>query len=281
MSEPVRLMLGDCLERMAEIEDGSVDLVLADLPYGTTACKWDVVIPFEPLWAHYRRLLKPRGAVVLTASQPFTSMLVMSNPKWFRYEWVWRKNAGSNFGVTKWQPMKEHETILVFYDAFGTYNAQMERRRGCGAEMVRAGIRSHGSGKDHRYLASDSGYDTSTRDPDKRVPSSVIEANRERGLHPTQKPVALMEYLARTYSNEGETVLDNAFGSCTTGVACVNTGRNFIGIEKDPRHFEIGRRRVAEAEAKMALFSCGMTGSSTPDSPGDSHPQPSQILGTA
>jgi site-specific DNA-methyltransferase (adenine-specific) len=245
----VRTMLGDCLERMKEIEDGSIDLILCDLPYGTTACKWDSVIPFEPLWAQYRRLLKSRGQVVLTASQPFTSALVMSNPEWFRVEWVWEKNRGSNFASTKWHPMKEHESVLVFGSGAGTYNAILQKRADRGKRLIASGgIKSKGGHSGDVYGGANKGYDNSTRDPVLRVPRSIQRFNIETGFHPTQKPVALMEYMVRTYTNEGDTVLDNCMGSGTTGVACINLRRNFVGIEKERKYYDIAVKRMRAAK---------------------------------
>ena len=247
------LMKGDCLELMKQIPDGSVDMILCDLPYGTTACKWDSIIPFAPMWSEYKRVCKPGAAIVLTASQPFTSALIMSNPKAFRYEWIWKKNAGSNFGAVKSQPMKEHESALVFCVGKHLYNPQMQERAEAGKKMVRAGVKSKASAGNDVYGGMNQGYDNSACDPDMRYPSSVQVFNRERGLHPTQKPVALMEYLIRTYTNEGMTVLDNCFGSGTTGVACANTGRKFIGIEMDEKYFEIAKNRVESAYSKNEL----------------------------
>jgi site-specific DNA-methyltransferase (adenine-specific) len=247
----IDLKLGDCLEVMQTIADKSVDLILCDLPYGTTACKWDSVIPFEPLWAEYRRLLKPRGQVVLTASQPFTSAVVMSNPDWFRVEWVWEKNRGSNFASTKWHPMKEHESVLVFGKGPGTYNPIYQERAESGKAMVRAGVKSKG-GRGTVYGEMDRGHDNTKLDPNMRVPRSIQRFNCEVGLHPTQKPVALMEYLIRTYTNEADTVLDSCMGSGTTGVACANTGRKFIGIERDPSYFAIATNRIAGAQSLEA-----------------------------
>lgn len=238
----IKLIRGDCLERMREIPDGSVDLVLCDLPYGTTACKWDAVIPFAPLWEQYKRICK--GAVVLTASQPFTSALVMSNPTQFRHEWIWIKNAGSNFANTVREPMKEHESVLVFAATRWAYNKQMQERAESGKSRVKTPIKLE--------LQSDAYRHSERVDikimPELRVPSSYQKFNRERGLHPTQKPVALMEYLIRTYSNEGDTILDNCMGSGTTGVACINTNRCFIGIEQDPAYFSIAEKRIREVE---------------------------------
>ena len=236
----INLMQGDCLELMGEIPDGSVDMILCDLPYGTTQNKWDIIIPFEPLWAHYKRICK--GAIVLTASQPFTSALVMSNMRWFRHEWVWIKNRGSNFVNTVREPMKEHESCLVFGRGKWTYNKQMQERTGGGLSLV--GKRVGTGQKQREGLRSLMSFDAIDALPELRVPSSWQKFNTEVGLHPTQKPVALMEYLIRTYTNEGETVMDNCMGSGTTGVACVNTNRNFIGIEQDAKYFAIAERRI-------------------------------------
>lgn len=238
------LVNGDCLEVMPDIDAGSVDMVLADLPYGTTACKWDAVIPFRPLWVEYRRLVKSNAAIVLTASQPFTSALVMSNPEWFRHEWVWIKNAGSNFANTVREPMKEHESCLMFSAGKWTYNKQMQERTGGGLARVQSGGVAFNSASDNYREFEGREHKTM---PELRVPSSWQKFNRERGHHPTQKPVALMEYPIRTYTNEGETVLDNTMGSGTTGVACVSTGRKFIGIEKEKEYFDIAVKRITEA----------------------------------
>lgn len=240
----IDLFKGDCLEVMKDIPDGSVDMILCDLPYGTTACSWDTIIPFEPLWKQYLRVIKQSGIIALTASQPFTSALVMSEPSMFRHEWIWIKNRGSNFANTVREPMKEHESVLIFSRGKWTYNKQMQERTGAGAERVKYEVAFQSKsenyrefdGREHKKL------------PTMRVPSSWQKFNTEVGLHPTQKPVALMEYLIRTYTNEGETVLDNCMGSGTTGVACINTNRNFIGIEMDEKYFEIAKKRIEEAK---------------------------------
>lgn len=235
---------------MRSIPAASVDLILCDLPYGTTACKWDAVIPFPELWAQYKRIIKRNGAVVLTASQPFTSALVMSNPEWFRVEWIWEKNRGSNFATTKWYPMKEHESVLVFGKGPGTYNPIYQERTGRGELLVRQGVKSARTAAQSGVYGNggiNSGYDNSKLDPTMRVPRSIQRFNTEVGLHPTQKPVALMEYLIKTYTNEGEIVLDNCMGSGTTGVACANTGRSFIGIERDEKYFAIAEQRISAA----------------------------------
>lgn len=240
----IELMHGDCLELMEVIPDKSVDLILCDLPYGTTACKWDSIIPFEKLWEQYKRISKDHTPILLTASQPFTSVLVTSNLQDFRYEWIWKKNAGSNFALTKYQPMKEHEEVLVFSKGKHTYNPIQQMRSESGKSMIKAGVKSKASIGADVYAGVNQGYDNSNQDPMFRCPSSVQIFNRERGLHPTQKPVALMEYLIKTYTNPGDVVLDNCMGSGTTGVACKNLGRSFIGIEKDDKYFEIAKNRI-------------------------------------
>lgn len=238
-----RLMLGDCLQRMSEIPDGSVDMILCDLPYGTTACRWDCVIPFEPLWAQYRRVTKKSAAIVLTASQPFTASLIASNMRDFRYCWVWVKDKPSNFAQANRQPMKYHEDVAVFYAEQPTYNKQLEPRTGSGAARLLYEVDNSRRTSDHLTLRSE----PKMFDPNWKNPSSVqaVSTGRRQDLvHPTQKPVALMEYLIRTYTNEGETVLDNTMGSGTCGVAAANTGRAFIGIERDPAYFEAARQRI-------------------------------------
>lgn len=245
------LLNGDCLDLLPTLEAGSIDMVLADLPYGTTACKWDSIIPFEPLWREYKRACKPNAAIVLTASQPFTSALVMSNPGWFRCEWIWEKNRGSNFAVTKYHPMKEHESVIVFGRGPTTYNPIPQIRDGGGASLIGKVIKASNTGKRQTM----NGF-VDMRDrvlPEMRVPRSIQKFNTQVGFHPTQKPVALMEYLIRTYTNEGETVLDNTMGSGTTGVACINTNRKFIGIERDPAYFEIAKRRIEGAQLALAV----------------------------
>ena len=243
-----QLMFGDCLERMKEIGDKSIDAIICDPPFGTTACKWDTIIPFEPLWKQYKRIIKPNGAIVLTASQPFTSALVMSNSDMFKYEWIWEKEQGVNFQLCKYQPLKIHESILVF--SKGTHNyfpqglVEINKKK---SNKFKGGNLGHQDSEKLRseYYQKFSNY-----------PKSILKYNRERGLHPTQKPVALLEYLIKTYTNEGETVLDNTMGSGSTGVACVNTNRKFIGIEMDENYFNIACDRIEEAinEKKQQLF---------------------------
>lgn len=235
---------GDCLIEMQKIPDKSIDMILCDLPYGTTACKWDTIIPFEPLWEQYKRIIKDNGAIVLTASQPFTSALVMSNVKMFKYEWIWEKAVGSNFAVAKYQPLKEHENILVFSKNKTIYNPIKEERKGSGKARLKNGYKSNGTVTEITGMTSNRKgkvYD------ELKYPSSVQYFNnreKNRGLHPTQKPVALFEYLIKTYTNEGDLVLDNCAGSGTTGVACKNLNRNFILIEKEQAYIDIINKRL-------------------------------------
>ena len=242
----MKLMQGDCLDRMKEIPDGSVDMVLTDPPYGTTACKWDTVIDLEAMWRELKRITKPNGAIVMTASQPFTSALVMSNPEWFKYSWVWEKSKASNFLQAKKQPLKAHEDILVFSDGSAPYYPIMDE----GTAYKGEGRSKKGSKWDG---INDVPNPTFRNDNDgKRYPRSVryfktAESEKVGALHSTQKPVALMEYLIKTYTNPGDTVLDFTMGSGTTGVACANTGRNFIGIELDPDYFAVAEKRIKEA----------------------------------
>ncbi len=232
-----KIIQGDCLEVMQNIPDKSIDMILCDLPYGTTACKWDTIIPFGPLWEQYKRIIKDNGAIVLTASQPFTSALVMSNPKWFRYGFVWVKTKASNFQNARKMPMKRHEDVLVFYNSLPTYNH--------GAEILKKPVMSSrknkGANLGHcvdsgNYLQKEGGFPT----------SDIYFANPSgKGqLHPTQKPVALFEYLIKTYTNEGDLVLDNCAGSGTTGIACKNINRNFILIEKELEYIDIINKRL-------------------------------------
>lgn len=235
-------MQGDCLERMKEIPGGSVDMILCDLPYGTTACKWDSVIPFEPLWEQYRRIAKKNAAIVLTASQPFTSVLVSSNLKMFKYDWVWRKPKGTGHLNARKMPMRDKEDVLVFYAKQPTYNPQFTEGKPYKEKSGWKGTDGYeGYGVDKRIGNDNDG---------KRYPKQVLEFGVvERGtVHPTQKPVALMEYLINTYTNEGDVVLDNCMGSGTTGVAAVNLNRKFIGIELDPDYFAIAERRINGAK---------------------------------
>lgn len=243
----IQLLHGDCLELMATIPDASVDAIITDPPYGTTACKWDSVIPFAPMWEQLKRIAKPNAAIVLFGSQPFTSALVMSNPKMFRHEWIWKKNCGSNFANIKTAPFKEHESVIVFSRLAPSFHPIREERSAAGKAMVKSRKYEKLTGGHHIGKAFT--IDMGKRDPETMHPSSVQKFSRQVGLHPTQKPVALLEYLIRTYTNEGETVLDFTMGSGTAGVACVNTGRAFIGIERDDNYFAIAEKRIADAVA--------------------------------
>ena len=237
------VLQGDCLELMKDIPDGSVDMILADLPYGTTACKWDTIIPFEPLWEQYRRVAKPNAAIVLTASQPFTSALVMSNPKMFRYEIIWEKERPTNIFFMKKQVGKVHENILVFYKKQPVYNPQMVARVSSNESKRDLSVLNNNGSKTHKNQT----YRYSSSYNDKlHYPRSVQRINRDRtkNAHPTQKPVALFEYLIKTYTNEGDLVLDNVAGSGTTGVACQNLNRNFILMEQEPEYVEIIKKRL-------------------------------------
>lgn len=233
------VLQGDCLELMKDIPDGSVDMILADLPYGTTACKWDTIIPFEPLWEQYKRIIKPNGAIVLTASQPFTSALVMSNPKMFKYEWIWGKGRGTGFQVVKYKPLVSHENILIFGKGSIKYNPQMRER-------LKPRI-SKNKGTTRQMLVSNGKEYQATKPLNKKYPITELQFpnnNQSDKVHPTQKPVALFEYLIKTYTNEGDLVLDNVAGSGTTGVACQNLNRNFILMEQEPEYVEIIKKRL-------------------------------------
>jgi site-specific DNA-methyltransferase (adenine-specific) len=248
-NEFVNLINGDCLERMKEIPDGSVDMVMTDPPYGTTACSWDAVISFEPMWAELKRVTKKNAAIALCASQPFSSTLICSNLSMFKHEWIWIKNRGSNFANTVREPMKEHESVLLFSNGGWVYNKQMQERTGSGSDRVKYEVAFKTSSENYREFEDK----PAKKLPELRVPSSWQKFNTEVGHHPTQKPVALMEYLIKTYTNEGQTVLDFTMGSGTTGVAAMNLGRKFIGIEKDEKYFDIATKRIEEAYSKSAF----------------------------
>lgn len=240
----IQLFEGDCLELMQDIPSGSVDMVLCDLPYGVTARnKWDEIIPFIPMWASYERIVKESGVMVFTATQPFASALVMSKPEWFKYEWIWKKPLGTGFLNAKKQPLRNHEQVLVFYREQCIYNPIKTPGK---PYKVKKGSETLNYGK-HDCVVTDN----VTGD---RYPKSVQEFNYDKNkIHPTQKPVALMEYLIKTYTHEGHTILDNCMGSGTTGVACAQTGRNFIGIEKDAEYFQIAKSRIENHESIISL----------------------------
>lgn len=237
----IELIQGDCLEKMKDIPDKSIDMILCDLPYGTTACKWDTIIPFEPLWEQYKRIIKDNGAIVLTASQPFTSALVMSNIKMFKYEWIWGKSKCGSPLAAKYRPMAKHENILVFGKGVIKYNPEMLEGIPYKRDFTPTKLNNHKFGIKGANKTDNKGT---------RFPDTVLffqqKWRRQDQLHPTQKPVALFEYLIKTYTNEGDLVLDNCMGSGTTGVACKNLNRNFIGIELDPEYFKIAEKRINE-----------------------------------
>ncbi len=231
-------MQGDCLERMKEIPSGSVDMVLTDPPYGTTACKWDSIIPLEPMWEQLKRIIKPNGAIVMTASQPFTSVLVTSNLKMFKYSMVWKKSQSTGH-LNAWKmPMRAHEDLVVFYNKPPTYNPELRDKPVANIRPVTNRTKKTPCYGEHKL-------DAHRCPPNKTMPNSVLQFNNAQGTkHPTQKPVALMEYLIKTYTNESETVLDFTMGSGSTGVAAKNLNRKFIGIELDENYFNIAKDRI-------------------------------------
>jgi DNA modification methylase len=241
----MQLYLGDCLIEMNKIPDHSVDMILCDLPYGTTACKWDVIIPFEPLWDHYWRVIKPNGAVVLFGNEPFSSYLRMSQIKTYKYDWVWEKERGNGFVNANKQPLKAVENIMVFYSSQVNYNPQM-----IPLDKPYKHVLPTSQSESHQYGCVKSDSERVYKEYTHSHPKNIIKIPREHNTktqHPTQKPVALLEYLIKTYTNEHEIVLDNCMGSGSTLVACVNTGRNGIGIEKDEKYFEIAKQRIEQA----------------------------------
>ena len=247
-----KLIQGDCLVEMKNIPDKSIDMILCDLPYGTISCVWDVIIPFDKLWEQYNRICKSNASVVLFASQPFTTDLILSNRKNFKYPLVWNKNVPTGMSAAKYRPMKYHEDILVFHREQPTYNPIMKERVGVGKACY-----------NYNHYCGDSNHVKLDKikkkyDPNFVQPSSVLDfkvvPNRNGKLHPTQKPVALSEYLIKTYTNEGDMVLDNCMGSGTTGVACKNLNRNFIGIELDPEYFKIAEARITEVPNTLQDF---------------------------
>lgn len=231
----IDLRNGDCLELLKDIPDGSVDMVMTDMPYGTTQCKWDTVVDLDALWIEIKRITKPNAAIVMTAAQPFTTTLISSNMSMFRYDLIWCKTQSTGFYNANRMPLRAHEDICVFYSKLPTYNPQKtdgkpyRQKRGSASDVYH--------GKDLHETVSDG----------KRYPVSYQTIKGEKGLHPTQKPVALMEYLIKTYTNEAETVIDMFMGSSSTGVACVNTNRKFIGIELDKDCFAIAEQRINDA----------------------------------
>ena len=238
----MKLIQGECLEVMKTLPDSSIDAIITDLPYGTTACKWDSVIPFKPMWKQLNRIIKPNGAIVLFGSEPFSSALRMSNIKNYKYDWVWDKKLGGNSMLVKYQPYKIHELIHVFSSkGSANYKPLMETRGDVRIKNGKTKNKDNAFGVDGaEYIKNNTYY-----------PKSILEisnAKRTGRVHPTQKPIELMEYLIKTYTNEDETVLDFTMGSGTTGVACINTSRDFIGIELDPEYFKIATRRIEDTD---------------------------------
>ena len=249
IKDKAQLYNGDCLEIMKHIPDKSVDMILCDLPYGITNCKWDSAIPFEPLWKQYNRIIKDNGVIALFGCEPFSSQLRMSNIKNYRHDWYWNKVQGTGFSACKKQPLRVIENILIFYKKQPSYNPQM---------VVREKIIDSRNWKQDKLISENSRITSSDNSRarkvyDKKYPINYIEINRAsnecnntKRKHPTQKPVSLLEYLIKTYTNEGETVLDNCMGSGSTGEACLRTNRKFIGIEKDDKYFDIAYKRINE-----------------------------------
>jgi site-specific DNA-methyltransferase (adenine-specific) len=240
----IDLIHGDCLEKMKDIEDKSIDMILTDPPYGTTACSWDSVIPFEPMWKQLKRIIKDNGVIALFGSQPFTSALIMSNIKMFRYEWIWEKTLPINFVQANKMPLKKHENITIYYKRLPCYNPQFNKGD---KYKVKRGNFQHVKNDISNHTTINNGF---------RFPVSVLNYSNSNNnsSHPTQKPVKLLEYLILTYTQKGETVLDFTMGSGSTGVACLETGRNFIGIELDDKYFAIAKERIEKKQREPRLF---------------------------
>lgn len=248
--KPNTLINAECLEAMKHIPDNSVDSVITDPPYGITACKWDSVIPFEPMWEQLNRIIKPNGAIVLFGSEPFSSALRMSNIKNYKYDWIWDKVKPANFQIVKYRPMTHHENIIVFCKKTPAYYPIKTPRE----KVKKNSFKSKNESSPLKY------HDGKERVYTDYYPKSILKisnANQKNRVHPTQKPVVLMEYLIKTYTNEGETVLDFTIGSGSTGIACVNTNRNFIGIELDPEYFNIAKERIENSITNLTRgFKC-------------------------
>ncbi len=237
------LFQGDCLDIMPLIPDNSIDMVLCDLPYGTTACKWDSIIDLDMLWEQYKRIIKDNGAIVLTASQPFTTKLISSNYEMFKHEWIWEKNRGSNFASLKYQPMKEHESVIVFSKKTPLYKPIMQERKGGGLARTKYGY-SRTENSESEVMNFTPKHAKHNGNNELRYPSSIQKFICEVGSHPTQKPLELMKYLINTYTNENDMVLDNTMGSGTTCLAAKELNRSFIGIEKEVKYYDLAVGRV-------------------------------------
>jgi len=245
MLEINKTYLGDCLDVMKDIDDKSIDMILCDLPYGTTRNDWDILIDLKLLWQQYERTIKDNGVIVLTSQPPFDKILGVSKIELLKYEWIWVKPQGTGHLNAKKMPLKNHENVLVFYKKLPTYNPQMipsEERK-----ITRSGLKSKTTNYGKYIEIEESIYN-------KRYPTTVLKFNTNHGLHPTQKPVALFEYLIKTYTNENDLVLDNCAGSGTTGIACINTNRNYILIEKEQKYFDIINNRINEHKKQKTLF---------------------------
>ena len=245
-----QIIHGDCFDVMKEISDKSIDMVLCDLPYGTTACKWDTCLPLDILWEHYKRIIKDTGIIALCGSQPFSSLLVTSNIQMYKHEWIWIKNRGSNFANTVREPMKEHESILIFANKGGHTTNKCRKEPGAGRQgriilwsIIAKTVKQQGASKGEN-----------TKISKLRVPSSWQKFNVEVGLHPTQKPVKLFEYLIKTYTNEDDLILDNCSGAGTTAIGCLYTKRRFICIEKEEKYVDLSRQRLKDEQAQMELL---------------------------
>ena len=245
------ILLGDCLELMKDIPNGSIDMILADLPYGTTACKWDSIIPLEPLWKQYKRIIKDNGAIVLTAREPFTSKLVISNLKGYKHKWIWNKKQSGSFANAKFMPLQIEEDILVFTKNGEKVNYYPQMRKGK--------MRKKGGSKKQIETMSKFIQPEFFKYSDDYYPVNILEdypncSNKAKNEHPTQKPVALFEYLIKTYTNENDLVLDNTAGSGTTAIACLKTNRQFIVMEKEQKYYDIILKRVADFSKQQTLF---------------------------
>ena len=253
-----KIINGDCLELMKNIHSCSIDMILCDLPYGTTACKWDIIIPFEPLWEQYERIIKPNGAIVLFGSEPFSSYLRISNIKNYKYDLIWEKNIPTNFFNAKKMPMRIYEKISIFYKLQPTYNPIKEQRSLKSKQRLNYKHIVNNKAKNTVYGSFERIYES--LDKNLRMPTDILKINSEKrntgkaGLHPTQKPVALFEYLIKTYTNENEIVLDNCAGSGTTAIACINTNRKYILMEKDKEYFDIINQRIKNHILQQKLF---------------------------
>lgn len=251
----VKVFHGDCLARMREVESQSVHLILCDLPYGTTACAWDSVIDIEAMWEQYRRIVTPTGAIVLTAAQPFTSVLAVSNLEWFKYTWVWEKNRPTNFAHAKNKPMKKHEDILVFSPGTTVHASQSATRMTYNpqglVDIKPKKVTKRASEKTDAFFADRPGHREFERKQTGYPHSILTFATDQLGLHPTAKPIDLFRYLVRTYSNPGEVVMDNCLGSGTTGIAAVMEGRRFVGMERDDYYFNMSVDRITAAQEEM------------------------------